>query len=165
MTVAVSKTIDNALDVGRKIPADAIEVGGVDTAQLSDDSVTGAKILDATVDTADLAALAVTVAKLGPLAVTTAKIDAGAVTGAKLGVAGNSSGSFTGNNGAGACTLTGALIGERVFMIARFDAVSDDNGGMDDFESVITVDDQIQQSDGADLSAATFMIMLLPAAA
>lgn len=69
-------------------------------------------------------------------------------------------GSFTGKNGAGACTLTGAKVGDKVLGVAGatagvvgFAAAS--------FESTITVADQIQQSSVANLSANLYTVLLI----
>ncbi len=71
-------------------------------------------------------------------------------------------GSFTGNNGAGACTLTGAAVGDRVIGIA---GLSTGALGFADasFEATITVADQIQQSNAGNLSANNYLVALLPA--
>jgi hypothetical protein len=66
--------------------------------------------------------------------------------------------SFTGRNGAGAITLTGAAVGDRVC------GVNDTtNGGSDAalFESTVTVANQIQQSSATDQSAVKFTILLV----
>lgn len=69
--------------------------------------------------------------------------------------------SFTGSNLAGACTLTGAAVGDKVIGLTGLSAV----GGADaKFESTITVINQIQQTAAENLSAATFLVILLPAA-
>lgn len=66
---------------------------------------------------------------------------------------------FTGKNGAGACTLTGAAVGDKVCgMIINETDISD---GSSSFESTITVADQIQQSSGSNLSAKQFTVMLI----
>ena len=155
MTVASDRTLNNDADTARQWP----------TASLADDSVTSEKIAPGAVEVGDVADGSVTAAKLGALAVETAKLDAGAVTGAKITPTGVVSGSFVGVAAAGPCTLTGAAVGQRVLMIARVDTASGDLGGMDDFESVITVVDEIQQSLAGDLSLQTFAVVLLPAAA
>jgi hypothetical protein len=95
---------------------------------------------------------------LGPGAVTLPKIDA---TGIKcLATAGK--------NGAGAITLTGAAIGDR--LIAVFGAPTGGGAletkvpGMD-FEAAVTVPDQIKQVSASNLSSRTYVFILIPAAA
>jgi hypothetical protein len=64
---------------------------------------------------------------------------------------------FTGHNGAGACTATGTLVGDRVISIAGLTTV----GGLAaSFESTITVADQIQQTSATDLSAKNFTMLI-----
>jgi len=95
---------------------------------------------------------------LGPGAVTLSRIDA---TGIKCLAA-------SGKNGAGAVTLTGAAIGDR--LVAVFGAP---NGGGaleakvpgTDFEAAVTVADQIQQVSASNLSSRTYVFILIPAAA
>jgi hypothetical protein len=66
---------------------------------------------------------------------------------------------FTGRNGAGACTLTGAAVGDKVCgMVINETDVSDGSSG---FEATITVVDQIQQSSASDLSTKKFSVMLI----
>jgi hypothetical protein len=107
-------------------------------------------------------------AKLAAGAVTTAKLAAGAATLAKQAFTGLKVLSAAGRNGAGAITLTGAVIGER--LIAVFGNPT--AGGAllveivgTDFEVAVTVTDQIQQAVGDDLSANTYVFLLVPAAA
>lgn len=98
--------------------------------------------------------------------VATGALDAGGVTPAKLATSGFVSGSFTGRNASGACTLTGAVVGQRVFMLVRIDdsATALSTGQSAAFESTITVTNQIQQSSASDLSTQKFAIMLGSAA-
>ena|SRR5258708_5471628 len=63
---------------------------------------------------------------------------------------------FTGSNGAGACTLTGANVGDNVEGIVRVDASPADN--LANFESIISVANQIQQTSASNLSSQTFLI-------
>lgn len=67
---------------------------------------------------------------------------------------------FTGRNGAGACTLTGAVVGDAVVGVVNLAG----GGASASFESAITVADQIQQSSVSDLSAAAFGVLLIQAA-
>lgn len=64
---------------------------------------------------------------------------------------------FTGKNGAGACTLTGALVGARVLGVVNLSTPAD---AASSFEGVITVADQIQQSSASDLSAVKYLVLL-----
>lgn len=71
--------------------------------------------------------------------------------------------SFTGKSGSGACTLTGAAVGDQVIGIAGLEAAS--IGGADAlYEATITVADQIQQSSSNNLSANHYLVVLRPAA-
>lgn len=73
-------------------------------------------------------------------------------------VTGFKSKTFTGNNGAGSITLTGAAIGDKVAAVWILDgSVADVTG---EFESVITVTDQIQQSSAVDYSLKQFAVLL-----
>lgn len=70
--------------------------------------------------------------------------------------------SFAGRNGAGACTATGAAVGDRVIGVAGLTA-----GALGDvqasFEATITVVNQIQQSSASNLSANAYLVFLAPA--
>jgi len=110
-----------------------------------------------TVAEASIATAAVTVAKLGAGAATLPKVT---FTGIKVLAA-------AGRNGAGAITLTGAVIGDRV--IVAFGAPT--AGGAlaapaaGTWESAITVTDQIQQASASNLTANTYVFTLVPATA
>ena len=73
-----------------------------------------------------------------------------------------------GKNGAGAITLTGTAIGDR--LVAVFGAPTA-GGALEakvpgtDFEAAVTVADQIQQVSAGNLSAKTYVFVLIPAAA
>jgi hypothetical protein len=100
-------------------------------------------------------------------AITTPKLAAGAATLPKVGTAGTKSLVAAGRSGAGVVALSGTVIGDRVFLVigtvtAGTGPLLDSDG---DFESVITVDDEIQQSAGGDLSANTYQFFLIPAEA
>lgn len=69
--------------------------------------------------------------------------------------------SFDGINGAGACTLTGAVAGDKVIGVAGITAVGD---AASSFEATITVNDQIQQTAVGDLSANDYLAVLLAVA-
>lgn len=68
--------------------------------------------------------------------------------------------SFTGRSGAGACTLTGAAVGDVVQGVTGISTVG---GAAASFETVITVVNQIQQTSASNLSAVTYMALLTPA--
>lgn len=70
---------------------------------------------------------------------------------------------FTGRNGAGAVQLPGAEIGDQVAGLIGIVGVTGDR--RTDFESVITVADQIQQSSASDLSENTYRVRLTSPAA
>lgn len=65
--------------------------------------------------------------------------------------------SFTGRNGAGAVTLTGAAVGDVVLGVAGISTVGNAAAS---FESTITVVNQIQQSSASNLSAVTYLVVL-----
>lgn len=67
--------------------------------------------------------------------------------------------SFVGSNGAGACTLTGAKVGDKVMSVAGLASGTAGNQAAK-FEAVITVNDQIQQSDAGNLSANVYLVYL-----
>lgn len=62
-----------------------------------------------------------------------------------------------GRNGAGALTLTGSVVGDRVVMAYNMTDLTD---GAAAFETEITVADQIQQSSASDLSAKKHVFIL-----
>lgn len=105
--------------------------------------------------------LAPTWTKIGPITtgeILTAMLADNAVTGPKLASTALNGLVFTGRNGAGACTLTGAKVGDKVVLLAN---VTDGSEGKAAFESTITVADQIQQSSASDLSAKKFVVLLV----
>ena len=65
---------------------------------------------------------------------------------------------FTGSNGAGACTLAGVKVGDEVVGVLQLSTPDDDK---DDFESVITVDGQIQQTSATDHSLNEFAVLIV----
>lgn len=67
--------------------------------------------------------------------------------------------SFDGINGAGACTLAGAAVGDIVVSVTCYTDTAQGNADAD-FESAITVADQIQQSDTGDNSANDYVVLL-----
>lgn len=68
------------------------------------------------------------------------------------------SGVFSGSDGAGPCTLTGAKTGDKVILLTNLTDAAD---GKASFEAAITVEDQIQQTGAADLSLKKFAVLLL----
>ncbi len=71
--------------------------------------------------------------------------------------------SFDGRNGAGACTATGAVVGDLV--LAVFGITDGALGAAgSNFESAITVVDQVQQSSASNLSANDYVALLLAVA-
>lgn len=126
----------------------------------------GTELADLAVVTAKIDDLAVTAGKIAAGAVTTAKILAGNVTLPKISFSGIKVYRFDGKNGTGAITLTGAVVGDRV--IAIFGVVSATGVTVAtpaNFESTITVNDQIQQSSASDLSGNDYIVLLAPATA
>jgi hypothetical protein len=67
-------------------------------------------------------------------------------------------GHFSGVAAAGPVALVGAEVGDKVLMLTDLTNAGD---GSDSFESTITVADQIQQTDAADLSAVNFSALIL----
>lgn len=65
---------------------------------------------------------------------------------------------FYGNNGAGGVALAGARIGDQVITLVGVYGASGDQSAK--FEAVITVDNQIQQSDAGDLSENQYVAVL-----
>lgn len=116
--------------------------------------------------TADIADLGVTTAKLAAAAVTTAKLGPAAAALTKLGLTGIKVLRFDGAATAGSITLTGAAVGDRVLACWGTTVSSGVSvvGGTD-FESVITVVDEIQQSLASDLTGNDYWVILIPAAA
>jgi hypothetical protein len=85
---------------------------------------------------------------------------------------GTKEGAFIGAAAAGAITLTGAAVGDRVLSAFKFGDVSDNltsgTGAVTAqpnalFEAVITVADQIQQVSATDLSDNKYIVRLAPA--
>jgi hypothetical protein len=100
---------------------------------------------------------------LKDLGVTTGKFAPSAVTGAKIATTAIKLLSFTGRNGAGAITLTGAAVGDRV--VAVIETTATDTAAAAKFENPITTLNQIQQSDATDLSSKRYIALLLIASA
>lgn len=133
--------------------------GTITTAQIADDAVTAAKVADGAIDAA-------------------AKIGAGVVSLAKLSTTVKpKQGTFTGAAAAGAITLTGAAVGDRVLAVWQSGVVTGNltpatlgtvtEGGSDTalFEATITVANQIQQASAANQTDKKFTVILIPAAA
>ena len=71
--------------------------------------------------------------------------------------------SFNGKNGAGAISAVGAVAGDKVIDV--FGITSGALGSVDTlYETTITVNDQIQQSSGSDLSTKIYVALLLAVA-
>ena len=66
--------------------------------------------------------------------------------------------SFTGSDGAGACTATGLKIGDVILGVTNITDVGDASS---DFEAVVTVNDQIQQSVAGNYSTTTMLALVL----
>ncbi len=64
-----------------------------------------------------------------------------------------------GHNGAGAVTLTGAKVGDKVVGVTQLTTTFQD--GKANFESTITVADQIQQSSATNFSAVVFQFVIV----
>jgi hypothetical protein len=65
---------------------------------------------------------------------------------------------FTGKNGTGACTATGARVGDKVIGVVN---TTDGSTGSANYEATITVANQIQQSSATDLSAKKHALLLM----
>ena len=153
---------------GMTVAAADLESNAVETAKIASGAVTAAKIASSAVETAKINALAVTAAKLAADAVettkikdanvTTAKIADGAVTAAKVADAAMKLSAFTGKNGAGACTLTGAKVGD---IVAGVVCITDGDDQSANFETTITVVDEIQQSSASNLSTKKYSVFLI----
>jgi hypothetical protein len=118
--------------------------------------------------TVDALATTIVTAKIADLrnrkSISVSKIPAGGIGLGKLDPSTSKSGSFTGAAAAGAITLTGAAVGDRVLAVFEIDTSS---GVVTDkalFESTITVINQIQQVSAANLSAKKYGVILIPAA-
>jgi len=98
----------------------------------------------------------------------TTTLAAGAVALTKISATGIKCLAAAGKNGAGAIALSGAAIGDR--LVAAFGAPTA-GGALEvkvpgtDFEAAVTVADQIQQASASNLSANTYVFILIPAAA
>ena len=67
---------------------------------------------------------------------------------------------FAGKNGAGACTATGLNVGDKILSVTGVAAGTvGDQSAL--FETVVTVDDQIQQSSDTNLSANIYNAFVL----
>lgn len=69
-------------------------------------------------------------------------------------------GTVAGNNGIGGCSAPGLKIGD-ILMWALMSGNSSVLSGNQELEAVVTVDDQIQQIDAADLSSHVFTVVLI----
>ena len=66
--------------------------------------------------------------------------------------------SFTGSDGAGACTATGLKVGDVILGVAN---ITDGGDASTNFEAVVTVNDQIQQSAAGNYSTTTLLALVL----
>lgn len=99
--------------------------------------------------------------KVGPIGtgeVLTATLATKAVTGVKLDEAALNGLVFTGAAAPGACTLTGAKVGDKVVSLVN---ITDGSNDRAKFENTITVVDQIQQSAAENLGAKKFSVLLV----
>ena len=111
-----------------------------------------------TIAAADLESNAVETVKIKDAAVTSGKVADGAVTAPKVGNSTLGFSAFTGKNGAGACTLASALQDDVVVGVV---SITDGTDAGANFESVITVQGEIQQSSSSNLSAKKFAVLLI----
>lgn len=137
------------------------QLDAADAAGLPDGSVTEAK----------LAASSVVAVKLGAASVETAKLAAGAATAPKISLTGIKFIPIAGANASGGAqtvAANGAAVGDRVVAVIGSPlAAATDNNKVDsttDFATSIAVADEVQQLT-TDLSANTYWLILLPAAA
>src|SRR5512138_3105003 len=97
----------------------------------------------------------------------TTTLKGGSVALTKIGLTGIKCLAAAGKNGAGAVTLTGAAVGDR--LVAVFGAPTA-GGALEakvpgtDYEAAVTVENQIQQASASNLSANTYVFILIPAA-
>lgn len=150
--------------------------GTVATAGIADAAVTRAKLSDGTALSvvgraanssgvpADIAAVAAaggvlreSGSAIGFGTIAAAGIATGAVTGVKIPATALKSFVVAAGNGAGARTATGTKVGDKVVMVANLTDATDDAA---DFETVITVADQIQQT-GTDHSADKELVLVI----
>jgi hypothetical protein len=126
------------------------------------DTLNGLAVTDTvapgTITATELASDAVTTAKILNANVTTAKLATNAVTGVKIAAGALKYLAFTGVAAAGAITLTGAAVGDKVVGVAN---TTDGGSGSANFESTITVVNQIQQSSASDLSTKKYTVLLI----
>lgn len=148
------------------MPVDRIQVGGSDPApdRPSYNLVAGSGItITAADDHTNNVSKATIAASPAAASITTAAIAGSAVTGAKLSSSFLKLYAFAGHNGAGACTLTGAAVGDRV--VGVIDLAEGSISAAASFESAITVVNQIQQSSASDLSLVKYAVILIAASA
>ncbi len=67
---------------------------------------------------------------------------------------------FAGKNGAGACTATGLAVGDKILSVTGV-AAGTVGTQATLFETVVTVDDQIQQSSATNLSSNIYLALVL----
>lgn len=131
----------------------------VTTAKIADANVTTAKIADANVTTAKILDANVTTAKIADANVTTAKIAATAVTGPKI----NAASTFFSAVFAGvAAAGPVTLTGAAVGdKVIQLVNITDEANGAASFEATITIINQIQQSSASNLTTKNYSVLLL----
>lgn len=87
-----------------------------------------------------------------------AALSSGTIPPARIAAGTFVSGVVAGHNGAGAVTLAGAKVGDKVIQAIN---LTDDTDARSSFEATITVAGQIQQSSASDLSTKTISFELL----
>lgn len=142
----------------KEVMSDVFTPFGSRWGKIQDGKVLAAMIASGAVTEAKLGTGAVTAGKIGTGAVTEAKIGAGAVTATKIASGAFRRYVFTGAAAAGACTLTGAKVGDVVVGVVNLTDVATATAN---FEATITVADQIQQSSASDLSEKKFDVILI----
>ena len=174
-----AKVAAQAIDSDRlknaSVTSTQLAVGGL-TADATGRAVMATGFFTEAAATDKFATQAITTGIIKDANVTTAKIAGANVTPAKLVGTLMSAGSFVGVAAPGPCTLTGALVGDRVLVGWKSGDVSDNltagQGSVSTraafvalFETTITVADQIQQASASDLSDNKYSVILLPASA
>jgi len=64
-----------------------------------------------------------------------------------------------GNNGAGAITVAGTLVGDNVEMVVNLSAPADATAS---FEATVSIAGQVQQTSASNLSGSTFLFLVQP---
>ena len=79
---------------------------------------------------------------------------------AKKTLVGNALASGSGRNGAGACTVVAAVVGDAILSVIGVSGAEGANDKTASFETVVTINGQVQQTDAADLSTSSFMFLV-----